>query len=43
LNLPEDITEHTIDAVIVNGRVISAVIDNMWDELNQINCNAASC
>lgn len=43
LDLSEEITLHTIEVVIVDEKVISAVIDNQWDELNQIPCNTASC
>jgi len=43
LNLPEDITLHTIIVSIVDEKIISAVIDNQWDELNQITCNTAQC
>jgi hypothetical protein len=43
LDLPEDITLHTIEMVIVEEKVISAVIDNQWDEINQITCTTASC
>ncbi|MCV0410429.1 hypothetical protein [Nitrosopumilus sp.] len=43
LDLSEDITLHTIDVMIVDGKIISAVIDNQWDELNQITCNTATC
>ncbi|MGD2106439.1 MAG: hypothetical protein PVH93_02430 [Nitrosopumilaceae archaeon] len=43
VDLPEKITFHTIEVVIVDERVISAVIDNQWDELNQIPCSTASC
>ena len=43
LELSEDITLHTIDVAIVDGKVISAVIDNQWDELNQITCDTATC
>ena len=43
LNLPEYITLHTIIVSIVDEKIISAVIDNQWDELNQITCNTAQC
>ena len=43
LELSEDITAHTIDVMIVDGKIISAIIDNQWDELNQITCNTATC
>ena len=43
LDISEDITLHTIEVFIVNEKIISAVIDNKWDELNQITCNTASC
>ena len=43
LDLPEDITLHTITVSIVDEKIISAVIDNQWDELNQITCNTAQC
>jgi len=43
LDLPEDITLHTILVSVVNEKIISAVIDNRWDELNQITCNTAQC
>ena len=43
LDLPEDITLHTIMISIVDEKIISAVIDNQWDELNQITCNTAQC
>mgnify|MGYP003970669999 CR=1 FL=1 len=43
LDLPVDITKHTIEVVIVDGKIISAVIDNQWDELNQITCHTARC
>jgi len=43
LDLPEDITPHTIIVSIVDEKIISAVIDNQWDELNQIPCNTAQC
>jgi len=43
LDLPEDITLHTIIVSIVDEKIISAVIDNQWDELNQITCNTAQC
>lgn len=43
LDLPEEITLHTIQVLIVNDKVISAVIDNQWDEVNQITCHTASC
>ena len=42
-DLPEDITLHTIIVSIVDEKIISAVIDNQWDELNQITCNTAQC
>jgi hypothetical protein len=42
-DLPEKITFHTIEIVIMDEKVISAVIDNQWDELNQIPCSTASC
>jgi hypothetical protein len=42
-DLPENITFHTIEVVIIDERVVSAVIDNQWDELNQISCSTASC
>ena len=41
--LPEDVTLHTIMVYIVDEKIISAVIDNRWDELNQITCNTAQC
>jgi len=41
--LPEDITLHTIIVSIVDEKIISAIIDNQWDELNQITCNTAQC
>lgn len=43
LDLPEDITLHTIMVSVVDEKIISAVIDNQWDELNQITCNTAQC
>ena len=43
LDLSEDITSHTIEVLIVDEKIISAVIDNQWDELNQITCHTASC
>jgi hypothetical protein len=43
LDLPEDITLHTILVYIVDEKIISAVIDNQWDEFNQITCNTAQC
>ncbi len=43
LDLSEDITLHTITVSIVDEKIISAVIDNQWDELNQITCNTAQC
>ena len=43
LDLPEDITLHTIVVSVVDENIISAVIDNQWDELNQITCNTAQC
>ena len=43
LDLPVDITKHTIEVVIVDGKIISAVIDNQWDELNQITCRTGIC
>ena len=43
LDLPEDITLHIIELVIVEEKIISAIIDYQWDELNQITCTAASC
>lgn len=43
LDLPEEITLHIIEMVIVDKKVISAVIDNQWDEINQITCTTASC
>jgi hypothetical protein len=43
LVLAEDIILHTIELVIVEEKIISAIIDNRWDELNQITCTAASC
>jgi hypothetical protein len=43
LDLPEDITLHIIELVIVEEKIVSAIIDNQWDELNQITCTAASC
>ena len=43
LDLSEEITLHTVEVVIVDEKVISAVIDNQWDELNQITCHTASC
>lgn len=42
-DLPEDITLHTILVSVVDEKIISAVIDNQWDELNQITCNTAQC
>ena len=42
-DLPEDITLHTILVSVVDEQIISAVIDNQWDELNQITCNTAQC
>jgi hypothetical protein len=30
------ITPHQMDLVVINGKVISAVIDAKWDELNQV-------
>jgi len=42
-DLPEDITLHTILVSVVDEQIISAVIDNQWDELNQITCNTARC
>jgi len=42
-DLPEDIVLHTIMVSIVDEKIISAVIDNRWDELNQITCNTAQC
>ena len=41
--LPEDTTLHIIIVSIVDEKIISAVIDNQWDELNQITCNTAQC
>jgi len=41
--LPEDIILHIIEVSIVDEKIISAVIDNQWDELNQITCNTAQC
>ena len=32
LDLPEDITLHTITVSVVDEKIISAVIDNQWDE-----------
>lgn len=43
LDLPEEITLHIIEMLIVDKKVISAVIDNQWDEINQITCTTASC
>ena len=43
LDLLEDITLHTIIVSVVDEKIISAVIDNQWDELNQITCNTAQC
>lgn len=43
MDLPEDVTLHTILVSIVDEKIISAVIDNQWDELNQITCNTATC
>jgi len=43
LDLSEDITNHIIQVSIVDEKIISAIIDDQWDELNQITCNAASC
>ena len=43
LDLPEDDTLHTIMISIADEKIISAIIDNRWDELNQITCNAAFC
>ncbi len=43
LDLPKDITLHTIMVSVVDEKIISAVIDNQWDELNQITCNVAQC
>jgi len=43
LDLSEDIVLHTIIISIVDEKIISAVIDNQWDELNQITCNTAQC
>jgi len=43
LEFSEEITLHTIEVVIVNEKIISAVIDNQWDDLNQITCHTASC
>jgi hypothetical protein len=42
-DLPEDITLHTIVVSVVDENIIFAVIDNRWDELNQITCNIAQC
>ncbi|MGY5149713.1 MAG: hypothetical protein ACW9W3_06590 [Candidatus Nitrosopumilus sp. bin_68KS] len=43
MDLPVDITFHVIEVVIVDEKIISAVIDNQWDELNQITCNTGQC
>ncbi|KAF6245203.1 hypothetical protein [Nitrosopumilus sp. b2] len=43
LDLSEDITLHVIAISVVDGKIISAIIDNQWDELNQITCNVANC
>ena len=43
VDLPVDVTFHKIEVVIVDGKIISAVIDNQWDELNQIACTTAQC
>ena len=43
LDLSEDITLHVIEVSVVDGKIISAIIDTQWDELNQITCNVASC
>ena len=43
LDLSEDITSHTIEVLIVDEKIISAVIDNQWDELNQITCHTVRC
>jgi len=43
LDLPEDITLHIITVSVVDEKIISAVIDNQWDELNQITCITAQC
>ena len=42
-DLVEDITPHVIEISIVDNRIISAVIDNRWDELNQITCRTVTC
>lgn len=42
-DLPLDMTSHFIEIAIVDGKIISAVIDNKWDELNQMTCNTAQC
>jgi len=43
MDLSEDITLHIIEIVIIEDKIISAVIDNQWDELNQITCTTARC
>ena len=43
VNLPEEITLHVIEVVIIDDKIISAVIDDQWDELNQITCTTARC
>jgi hypothetical protein len=43
MDLSEDITLHIIEIVIIEDKIISAVIDDQWDELNQITCTTARC
>jgi hypothetical protein len=42
-NLSENITSHVIEIVMVDEKIISAVIDSKWDEINQIACNVVTC
>lgn len=42
-DLPLDMTSHFIEIAIVDEKIISAIIDNQWDELNQMTCNVAQC
>ena len=43
VELSEKITLHSIEVLIVDEKVISAVIDNKWDEINQSTCHTARC
>ena len=37
------ITPHTAEILVISGKVVSGIIDEQWDELNQIPCRSVSC